>query len=117
MISKIRLVGSMHSDELERLPELGHTPVFLMPVEVQNEDGTCIGYVSVWPLHEVDDVFEAIVVAEKLAEVDQYTESVLAYWIMLIEWKGEVAERIGLGLITMKGWHETEPEWKDVKLG
>jgi hypothetical protein len=116
MTSKIRLVGSMHDGPSPNVTEFGNT-WFSMPVEVKDEDGKRIGCVSVLPLDEVDGIFEAIVLAEKLPKTDEHTKLALGYWIMLIEWKGEVAERIGLGLITVKGWHGTDPVWRDVKLG
>jgi len=52
-----------------------------------------------------------------LKDVKVNLVAVLTYWIMIIEWKGEVAERIGLGVVTAESWSKTNPVWRDVKLG
>jgi hypothetical protein len=116
MISKIHLVGSISSAR-PSLAEFGSAMVSMMPLEVRDETGVCIGCVTLSPLREVNGMFEAIILAEKIAEFDASTEPAQAYWIMLIEWNGDLAQRTGFGLITVKGWHETHPEWRDIKLG
>jgi hypothetical protein len=89
-----------------------------MPLAVLNEVGKCIGRASISKGdNEIDGEFEAIVIAEKSEDVKVNLVAVLPYWIMIIEWKGEVAERIGLGVVTAESWSKANPMWRDVKLG
>jgi len=105
------------TDTMPDFPGLGTTPVYRMPVQVQDKDGKCVGCVSVSELEKVDGKYEAIVIGDKLPEIYGNMMEVLAYWVMLIEWKGDVAERFGLGIISVKAWHETDPLWRDIRLG
>lgn len=118
MISKIRIVDATTVDEdrpLPDCPELGRTMVYAMPTEIRNETGKCVGCCSMFE-EEVDGLYEAIVVAQKLYRDDDDSIVLPSYWIIIIQWKGQVAERIGLGLITSTAWNETGPTWRDVKL-
>ena len=99
-------------------PEVGRLMPGSMPLAVLNEAGKCIGRASISKGDDdFDGEFEAIVLADKLKDVKVNLVAVLTYWIMIIEWKGEVAERIGLGVVTAESWSKANPVWTDVKLG
>lgn len=118
MVSKVRVVGSMQNRVEPQCPEVGKLMPNLMPLAVLNQAGKCVGRVSIsGDDHEFDGEFEAMVIAQKLKDVQKNLVAQLSYWIMIIAWKGEVAERTGLGVITAEGWDETKPVWRDTKLG
>ena len=118
MVSKVRIVGSMKPQVEMECPEVGRLMPGSMPLAVLNEAGKCIGRASISKGDDdFDGEFEAIVLADKLKDVKVNLVAVLTYWIMIIEWKGEVAERIGLGVVTAESWSKTNPVWRDVKLG
>lgn len=117
MVSKVRIVGSMHARAEPECPEVGRLLPSLMPLAVLSETGKRVGRVSISKADDISGEFEAIVIADKLKDVRANLVAVLTYWIMIIEWKGEVAERIGLGVVTADGWSKTKPVWKNVKLG
>jgi len=118
MISKVRIVGSMKSQVEMECPEVGRLMPGSMPLALLNEAGKCIGRASISKGDDdFDGEFEAIVIADKLNDVKVNLVAVLTYWIMIIEWKGEVAERIGLGVVTAESWSKANPVWRDVQLG
>jgi hypothetical protein len=118
MISKVRIVGSMKSQAEMECPKVGRLIPGLMPLALLNEAGKCIGRASISKGDDdFDGEFEAIVIADKLNDVKVNLVAVLTYWIMIIEWKGEVAERIGLGVVTAESWSKANPVWRDVQLG
>jgi hypothetical protein len=116
MVSKVRVVGSMRTWEGNpECPEVGYVGPVPMPLAVLSQAGKCVGCASI---SLVDDgELEAIIVAKKLPDITKNPRALLSYWIMIIEWKRDVAERIGLGVITNEAWHETGPVWRDIKLG
>jgi len=119
MVSKVHIVGSMRDERAqEECPEVGFVLPHLMPLAVMNQAGKCIGYASISLVDDdIDEEVEAIVLAEKLPdEGKESLEAPLSFWIMIIEWKGEIAERVGLGLVTGKDWQEMRPVWRDIKL-
>ncbi|PMD45943.1 HET-domain-containing protein [Hyaloscypha variabilis F] len=119
MISKLRIVGSMDAQIGMDCPEVGSLIYSSsMPLAVLSEAGKCIGRASISKGdNDFDGEFEAIVIADKLKHAEGNLVAVLTYWIMIIEWKGELAERIGLGVVTAESWSKANPVWRDVKLG
>lgn len=117
-VSKVRILGSMQGGrERPDCPELGRVGPVPMPLAVLSQGGKCVGCASISRLEDFDREVEAIIVAKKLPDIRRDSKSLLSHWIMIIEWKGDIAERIGLGLITDEAWQETGPVWRDIKLG
>jgi hypothetical protein len=118
MVSKVHVVGSMRDGQAKvECPEVGFVLPHSMPLAVLNQVGKCVGYSSISLADDIDEEFEAIVLVEKLPdESKEDLEAPLSFWIMVIEWKREIAERIGLGLVSRKDWQGTRPVWRDIKL-
>lgn len=118
MVSKVRVVGSMRKrEETPECPEVGYVGPVAMRLAVLNQAGKCVGRACISLVEDFDGEVEAIIVAKKLPDVKKDSRVLLSHWIMIIEWKGDVAERIGLGVITDEAWQETGPVWRDIKLG
>jgi hypothetical protein len=103
----IRFDGRAARKECPELGRLIHSAA--MPLAVMNEAGKCIDRASISKGdNDSDEEFEAVVIADNLENIEMNFAAVMTYWIMITEWKGEVAEKIGLGVVTTEKLIETQ---------
>jgi hypothetical protein len=118
MVSKVRVVGSMRNrGKPPDCPDVGRVGPAPKPLAVLSQAGKCVGCASISLVDDFDGEHEAIIVAKKLPDISGNSMVLSSHWVMIIEWRGDVAERIGLGIIIDEAWHEMGPVWRDIKLG